>query len=434
MIPKCREGSKCNLVGVRAVLHFLLLSIPMAITFNLLETDGSARRGTIHTPHGDIATPAFTPVGTAATVKTLDVDDLRRLEAPVVLSNTYHLYLRPGADLVERHGGLAQFMGWEGPTLTDSGGFQVFSLGFGLEHGVSKISSIFPDEDSPERRVSKKKLMTVDNDGVSFVSHLDGSKHRFTPEISVNLQQQIGADIILAFDECTSPLHDERYTARALQRTHAWAQRSYEAWTNRSAQGLYGIVQGGAYRDLRLESAQYINSIDFPGYAIGGSLGRNKQDMYSILEWTTPLLDPAKPRHLLGIGEVADIFSGVSRGMDTFDCVAATRMARNGAVYIGPDNGGTMENKFRMNVAAARFADYAESIDPRCDCYTCKNHSRAYLRHLFTAHEALAGRLATMHNLRFIMVLMQNIRNAIERHEFEDLAKKWGVTGVLAGR
>lgn len=399
----------------------------MAITFDLHTADGNARRGTIHTLHGDIETPAFTPVGTAATVKTLDIHDLKKIEAPVVLSNTYHLYLRPGADLVERHGGLAKFMAWDGPTITDSGGFQVFSLGFGLEHGVSKISNIFTDEDVDERRVSKKKLMKVDEDGVNFVSHLDGSSHRFTAESSIALQQQIGADIILAFDECTSPLHDEKYTAQALARTHDWAARSFEAWTNRSTQGLYGIVQGGAYQNLREESARYINSIDFPGFAIGGSLGKNKQDMHDIMEWTTPLLDPQKPRHLLGIGEIVDLFAGVARGMDTFDCVAPTRIARNGAVYIHPKSGGTPENKFRINIAAAKHADESGPIDPLCECWVCQTHSRAYIRHLFAANEMLGMRLATIHNLSFILNLMAEIRASIEKQEFTQLAQAWGV-------
>jgi queuine tRNA-ribosyltransferase len=403
----------------------------MALTFSLHASDGAARRGTIQTPHGPIETPAFIPVGTAATVKTLDVDDLKALKAPAVLSNTYHLYLRPGADRVEAFGGLGKFMAWDGPTFTDSGGFQVFSLGFGLEHGVSKISSIFPDEDVPERRIGKQKLMTVDDEGVSFRSHLDGSSHRFTPESSIQLQQQIGADIILAFDECTSPLHDERYTAAALERTHAWAKRSQEAWTNREAQALYGIVQGGAYKELRLHSAKFIDGLDFPGYAIGGSLGRNKRDMYDIMEWVTPILSERKPRHLLGIGEIADLFAGVSRGMDTFDCVAPTRMARNGAVYIGPHSGGTVGNKFRLNVASAKYADEDGPIDAACSCKTCKLHSRAYLRHLFNANEMLGMRLATIHNLHFIFELMAHIRAAIEQARLAELAEEWGVVSEI---
>jgi queuine tRNA-ribosyltransferase len=404
----------------------------MALNWKTLATDGRARRGQIKTANGIIETPAFIPVGTAATVKTLDVNDLLRLDAQAVLANTYHLYLRPGPEVIEKFGGLGKFMGWAGPTYTDSGGFQVFSLGFGLEHGVSKISSIFPDENTGDRLRGKQKLMTVDNEGVSFKSHLDGSSHRFTAESSIKIQQQLGADMIFAFDECTSPLHDEEYTAGALERTHAWAKRSKEAWTNRDTQSLFGIVQGGAYSELRKKSAKYINDLDFPGHAIGGSLGRNKQDMYDILDWTLPLLDNAKPRHLLGIGEIADLFAGVSRGVDTFDCVAPTRMARNGAVYIGPASGGSVANKFRLNIEAARYAQQSEPIDPRCSCYVCQNHSRAYLRHLFNANEILGMRLATYHNLHFILDLMSQIRTAISEGALDDLSKEWGVKSVMS--
>ncbi len=398
---------------------------PIAFKFEIHANDGRARRGTISTPHGKIETPAFIPVGTQATVKTLDVNDLNNLNAQAVLANTYHLYLRPGSKIVEKFGGVGKFMGWDGPTFTDSGGFQVFSLGFGLEHGVSKISSIFPDEDTPERRRSKKKLMKVDEEGVAFKSHLDGSDHRFTAESSINIQQQIGADIILAFDECTSPLHDEAYTAKALDRTHRWAKRSKEAWTNRSQQALYGIVQGGAYKNLREQSADYINSLDFPGHAIGGSLGKNKNDMYQILDWVEPRLNPSKPRHLLGIGEIGDLFAGVARGVDTFDCVAPTRMARNGAVYIGPRSGGNPQNKYRINIAAAKYLEDKGPIDPDCTCWVCQTHSRAYIRHLFNANEILGMKLATYHNLHFILNLMSDIRLSIENGTFEKLAEEW---------
>ncbi|HUC20790.1 MAG TPA: tRNA guanosine(34) transglycosylase Tgt, partial [Candidatus Polarisedimenticolaceae bacterium] len=235
----------------------------------------------------------------------------------------------------------------------------------------------------------------------------------------------------LAFDECTSPLHDQRYTARALERTHAWAERSLAAWTNRRDQALYGIVQGGAYKDLRLESAAFIDSLDFPGYAIGGSLGRSKRDMYDIMEWTTPLLRPAKPRHLLGIGEIEDLFAGTARGMDTFDCVAPTRVARNGGVYISPSSGGTPANKFRLNISAAKYANDSGPVDTDCDCRVCQTYSRAYLRHLFTAHELSAMRLATIHNLRFVDRLMGEMRLAIEERRLTGLAERWGVGGLL---
>ncbi|HEX5797996.1 MAG TPA: tRNA guanosine(34) transglycosylase Tgt, partial [Candidatus Saccharimonadales bacterium] len=246
--------------------------MPAAINFKITAKDGKARTGVLSTPHGDIKTPAFIPVGTKANVKTLDVGDLEDLKAPAVLANTYHLYLRPGENLIHESGGLGKFMGYTGPTFTDSGGFQVFSLGFGLEHGVSKVSNIFPDEEVASRaqQTPKKKLFKIDDDGVNFVSHLDGSKHRFTPEKSIEIQQKIGADIIFAFDECTSPLHDKQYTTEAMLRTHEWAKRSVQAWTNRENQALFGIIQGGAYKDLRQQSTEFICSLDTPGIAIGG--------------------------------------------------------------------------------------------------------------------------------------------------------------------
>lgn len=403
--------------------------------FTVQHTDGAARRGTVQTPHGNIETPAFVPVGTQATVKTLDVADLEALDAQILLANTYHLYLRPGADTIAQLGGLHGFMGFSGPIITDSGGFQVFSLGFGLEHGVSKISNIFPDEDSAQggsvtpsaERTARPKLMTVDEEGVSFRSHLDGSSHRMTPEDSIGIQQQLGADIILAFDECTSPLHEHAYTAAALKRTHAWAERSLAAWTNRPAQALFGIVQGGAYRDLREQSARFIDQRDFPGVAIGGSLGKSKADMHRILEWSVPLLAPAKPRHLLGIGDVTDLFACVARGIDLFDCVAPTRLARHGTVYLSPRNGGRPANGFRLNVSAARESRSAGPIDPGCHCPTCTSHSRGYLRHLFNANEQLGPRLATVHNLHFMLELMRQIRAAVADGRLEQLAKVWCV-------
>jgi queuine tRNA-ribosyltransferase/7-cyano-7-deazaguanine tRNA-ribosyltransferase len=404
-----------------------------AISFQIQATAGRARTGLLRTPHGNIKTPAFIPVGTKASVKTLDGADLKNLKVPAVLANTYHLYLKPGEKLIQKHGGLGKFMNWDGPTFTDSGGFQVFSLGFGLEHGVSKVSNIFPDEELQKKPIqTKKKLMKVDEEGVSFVSHIDGSTHRFTAESSIAIQQAIGADIIFAFDECTSPLHDERYTAKALQRTHAWAERCMNAWTNRETQALFGIIQGGAYKALRHQSTDFISALNTPGIAIGGSLGKNKQDMYQILDWTLPRLTDEKPRHLLGIGEVEDLFGGSSRGVDTFDCVAVTRMARNGGTYLHPKNGGTVKNKFHINVRAQKFADDSLPLDPGCACPTCQNYSRAYIRHLFASGELLAMRLATIHNLHFILRLMESIQMAIEQDSLHHLANEWGTQHSLA--
>lgn len=400
-----------------------------SLKFVINTRDGRARTGIITTPHGQIATPAFIPVGTKANVKTLDINDLHELKAPAVLANTYHLYLRPGPKLIAESGGLSKFMGWDGPTFTDSGGFQVFSLGFGLEHGVSKVSNIFPDEGPKHsaKTQTKKKLFKIDEEGVNFVSHLDGSKHRFTAESSIDIQQQIGADIIFAFDECTSPLHDKKYTEQAMHRTHAWAERSVAAWTNRDKQALYGIIQGGAYKDLRRASTEFISSLDTPGIAVGGSLGKSKNDMYDILDWTLPLTPEEKPRHLLGIGEIEDLFTGSARGIDTFDCVSPTRNARNGSVYISPQFGGQPSNKYSLNIRAQKYASDSGPIDENCGCFTCKTHSRAYLRHLFASGELLAMRLATIHNLHFIFSLMESIRTAIDNQALAKLADQWGI-------
>lgn len=398
------------------------------LTFTIEATDGAARAGTLHTPHGDIPTPAFAAVGTRAAVKALAPDDLRAAGVDVVLANTYHLYLRPGAETVARLGGLARFMSWHGPTMTDSGGFQVFSLGFGLEHGVGKIASMFPDEgDAPGRlppaRPRNERLTRVDDDGVTFVSHLDGSRHRFTPEISIRVQESLGADILLAFDECTSPLHDHAYTREALGRTHRWAVRCLEA--HGTDQALYGIVQGGAYPDLREESARFIGGLPFDGFAVGGSLGRSKADMHRVLDWTLPLLPEERPRHLLGIGDVEDLFEGVARGIDTFDCVGPTRLARNGALLLRPAAGGGPRNRFRLNIRNAAHARHDGPVDPGCRCYTCRTFSRAYLRHLFRAGELLAFRLATLHNLTVMTDLMRDIRAAVRAGALEALRREW---------
>jgi queuine tRNA-ribosyltransferase len=340
------------------------------------DTETNARAGLIRAPHGNIPTPVFAPVGTQATVKTLSPANLKELGATLILGNTYHLYLRPGAELIAEFGGLHNFMGWDGPILTDSGGFQVFSL---------------------------KGLRKVDEDGVTFQSHLDGSKHRFTPESVIATQEQIGADIIMVFDECAQP-DDYDYNVQALARTHRWAERCRAAH-KRTDQALYGIVQGGIFPDLRRQSAAYLTGLDFPGYAVGGlSVGESKADMHHILEILHPLLPQNKPRYLMGVGSPEDLFECVARGVDQFDCVLPTRVARNGAVFT---------HRGRINLRNAQFARQKEPIEADCACYTCRQFSAAYLRHLIKANEILGLQLATIHNIHFMLETMRRIRQSI---------------------
>lgn len=395
-----------------------------AISFEIEAEDAAtgARAGILRTPHGAIHTPALCPVATQATVKSLAPDEMHALGVEAIFANAYHLYLRPGADTVAHFGGLHRFMAWDGPILSDSGGWQVFSLGFGLEHGVGKIAGVFPDEGESRARPrgQRPRMTRIDDDGVTFTSHIDGSKHRFTPETSIAVQEKLGADLILAFDECTSPLHDQHYTAQALERTHRWARRCLDART-RSDQGILGIVQGGPFEELRRQSAAVISALPFDGFAVGGSLGRTKHDMRRVLDWTVPLLPRERPRHLLGIGEPADVFDAVERGIDTFDCVAPTRLARHGMLYTprGP-----------LAITSARFREDFAPIDGECRCYTCAHFSRAYLRHLFVAEELLGYRLATMHNLAFILGLMARIREGIARGALQEVRRafqaRWG--------
>jgi tRNA-guanine transglycosylase len=310
-------------------------------------------------------------------------------------------------------------MAWQHPILTDSGGFQVFSLGFGLEHGVGKIAKMFPDEEpggpaGPASRQPAKsphaRLTRIGADGVTFTSHIDGSTHRFTPERSIAIQEQLGADVILAFDECTSPLAGYDYTRQALDRTHRWAERSVAAHS--TAQALFGIVQGGEYQDLREESARVIGALPFDGVAIGGSLGKSKADMHQVLDWTVPRLPEAWPRHLLGIGEPEDLFAGVARGIDMFDCVAPTRLGRHGLLYVPTGH---------LHLLNAAYREDAAPVQEGCPCYACRHFSRAYLRHLFVANEMLGPRLASLHNLQFLIGLVRQIRESILADGFEAL-------------
>jgi len=350
-------------------------------------------------------------VATRGTVKALSADDVRALGIQILIGNTYHLYLRPGPEVVAALGGLHGFSGWDGPWMTDSGGFQVFSLGAGKEHGVGKIASIFPGEAPP--KPTGPSLVKLTEEGARFRSVVDGAWITFTPEEVIRAQRLLGADIILPLDECTSPFHDRAYTEAAMERTHRWAVRALKAFRDTQGLGpnpdqvLYGIVQGGAYEDLRRRSAREIAGLGFPGYAIGGSLGRSKEDMLRVLEWTVDELPEAAPRHLLGIGGVEDILEAVRRGIDTFDCAAPTRMARNGGLLSAS------EENFRLNIKNARFRRDPRPIEEGCGCPTCRRYSRAYLHHLRRSGELSYCRLATLHNLRFMVRLMAAIRARI---------------------
>lgn len=378
------------------------------------------RAGEFETPHGIIRTPAFVAVGTKGTVKSLNPEQVRDVGTQVVLGNTYHLYLQPGDKVVAGAGGLGKFMQWSGPTMTDSGGFQVFSLGAAYGKDVSKVIKItdpslmiperFDDSDAP-------RLATIGQDGVSFKSHLDGSMHYITPEKSIQIQNNLGADIIFAFDECTSPAESLQYQNEALERTHAWAKRclvEHESLqnenekNNKQPQALFGIVQGGRDEELRKKSAQIIADMktndgrEFEGFGIGGSFA--KEDMSTAVKWVNEILPEEKPRHLLGIGEPEDLFMGIENGVDLFDCVLPTRLGRNGTIYTKTG---------KISITNTKFREDYTPIESDCDCYTCKNYTRSYIAHLFHGKEMLAGTLASIHNLHFLVSLVDNIRNSI---------------------
>ncbi len=352
------------------------MRMPKMFEWSIQAEEGASRAGEFNTPHGVLNTPVFAPVGTQATVKSLTPAQLRELGATLVLSNTYHLFLRPGDELVAQMGGLHAFMQWHGPMLTDSGGFQVFSLA---------------------------DTRKIDPDGVTFKSHIDGSMKRLTPESSIVIQENLGADIIMAFDECADPLNHD-YSKEAMDRTHLWAKRCLDA-KKREDQALFGIVQGGIFEDLRTESAQVISSLGFPGHAIGGlSVGESKADMYRTIEVVNAVLPKDKPRYLMGVGTPEDLIEGVLRGVDIFDCVLPTRLARHNTA---------MTNFGRLNLMNAAFARDEQPIDPACGCYTCRTFTRAYLRHLIIAREMLAATLLSIHNLFTLVELARNLRSAI---------------------
>ena len=358
----------------------------MGFSFNLNQSCGEARLGELDTPHGKVNTPAFMPVATQATVKTLTPEEVNDSGAEMILSNAYHLYLRPGVGTVQKLGGLHQFMNWNGPILTDSGGFQAFSMG---------------------------SLGKADEAGIRFRSHIDGSEHRFTPEVAIKNQEGLGADIIMCLDQCIAYGETRDAVITAMNRTHRWAlisQQTHENSQESHPQALFGIVQGGVYADLRTESVAVISEIPFDGFAIGGlAVGESKAQMYEIVELVSTLLPADKPRYLMGVGSPEDLVESVARGVDMFDCVLPTRVARNGALFT----------KYgRVNIGNRRFSDQAGPLEDDCDCYACLNYSAAYLWHLFKAKEILGLRLATVHNLRFLQRLMKRMRISIEQKQF----------------
>ena len=392
------------------------------LSFNIEKKIPNAlgRAGVISTPHGDILTPAFVPVGTKGSVKGVMPEQLADLGAQVVLANTYHLYLQPGDELIAKAGGLHSFMHWNGPMMTDSGGFQVFSLGAAYGKGISKLlHPVDPSMQIPERSTADDgvaRLATIGNDGVSFRSHINGDLHYITPEKSMEIQHNLAADIIFAFDECTAPTEERRYQEEALQRTHAWAQRSLNYHKSKEIsqrQALFGVIQGGRDEELRKISAKTIAEMKtadgemFDGFGIGGSF--DKEDLHSAVQWCNEVLPEDKPRHLLGIGEPEDLFAGVENGVDLFDCVAPTRLGRTGTVYT---------KLGKLHLPNTRFQNEFTPIEEDCGCYTCKNYTRAYLAHMFRASEMLGGVLASIHNLYFIVNLVVRMREAILEDRF----------------
>lgn len=383
------------------------------------------RAGEIRTAHGVIETPAYVVVGTKATVKSLSIEQVKEAGSQVVLANTYHLYLQPGDETVKKLGGLGKMMNWDGPTMTDSGGFQVFSLGAAYKKGISKVLQITdPSLMIPERfdDSSAPRLAKIGQDGVSFTSHLDGSVHYITPEKSIQIQHNLGADIIFAFDECTSPNEDLKYQGEALDRTHAWAKRSLEEHIKLNITdkiSLFGIVQGGRDEELRKKSAKIISELEvdgkkFDGFGIGGSFA--KEDMSTAVKWVNEILPEDKPRHLLGIGEPEDLFMGVESGVDLFDCVLPTRNGRNGTLYTKTG---------KMHIENAQYRDDVLPIESDCACYTCQNYSRGYIAHLFHGKEMLAGTLSSIHNVHFLVNLVKQIRQSILDENFQEFKESF---------
>jgi len=379
------------------------------IGFRLLATAGAARRGRLETPHGAVETPAFMPVGTVATVKTLAPRDLEELSARVLLANTYHLFLRPGHERIARLGGLHRFMAWNGALLTDSGGFQVYSLA-----GAGEVGG----EDAPAAGGGREApgLVSISEEGVSFQSHLDGSRHFLSPEKAIEVQEALGADVIMAFDECPPSRAERRYHEESLARTQRWLERCRRAWRADGPSSLFGIAQGGLFPDLRRRAVEEAAALDLPGYALGGyAVGEEPEEMWAGVARDAPLLPREKPRYLMGVGTPEDLLQGVAAGIDMFDCVLPTRCARNGLLFT---------SRGKLVIRNARYADDGRPADPACTCYACRTFSRAYLRHLFKAGEMLGLRLNTLHNLHHYLDLMAGARRAIEEGRFQAFRKE----------
>lgn len=390
-----------------------LLGMYSKFLFKINKEIGDIRQAEIHTPHGIIQTPAFVFCGTRATLKGLFPSQFKN--AQVLLSNTYHLYLQPGADLIEKMGGLHKFTGWNGPMMTDSGGYQIFSLGYGSVSYEIK-----------GKRNTKRSIIDISEHGATFRSYIDGSKKLLTPESSIEIQKKLGADIVLVLDECTPYNITEEYTYRSMLRSQRWATRSLSEFIkhNTESQALYGIVQGGVYEYLRKESAKFVNDNDFFGIAIGGTLGSTKEEMYSVLKMATKPLDRSRPVHLLGIGGISDIFNAVELGIDTFDCVHPTRIARHGGALVRPElrNNNAREH---INLLNSVYKEDTSPIDSECQCETCKIFSRAYLHHLLKSGEILALTALTTHNVEFMNSLMKSIRDSIINDSFQALKERW---------
>lgn len=394
--------------------------MPKNFSFKILAKDKNsfARTGIIETKNGKIETPYLVPVATRGEVVCLKPEDVKKLKIQCLLANTYHLYFKPGDKLIKKKGGLHKFMNFKGAVFTDSGGFQAFSLGLGRETGARKIG-FFPKEKKSNEK--EKKFAEITEKGVWFTSVYDDIRHFIGPKESMKIQSNLGADIIMAFDECTSAFSDKEYIKESMERSHKWELESLKHRDKK--QVLYGIIHGGWFKDLRLESTKFINKQNFDGIAIGGSLGKTKKDIYEILDWIIPELDE-RPRHMLGIGWIDDIFECVSRGIDTFDCVEMTRIARHGNLYVSQKSDGNVKNKFRISIDSPKN-DTNQKIDKECKCSTCKKYTRKQLRQIAKSKNPEYGRLATIHNVSFMLSLTEKIRESIKQGTFQKLKKQW---------